>query len=213
MANVTANWNFPTLYRLGNGRIAELADACKETGITRPLLVTDPGLANLPMIAEALERCKKSGVPVALFCDIKPNPVEANISAGVVAYRDGGHDGVIAFGGGSALDCGKLIAFMAGQSRPVWDFEDVDDWWTRASTQGIAPIIAVPTTAGTGSEMGRAGVVTNEATHEKKIIFHPQMLPAIVIADPELTVGLPEIITIGTGMDALAHCLEAYCAP
>ena len=213
MANMIANWSFPTLYRFGAGRISELAEACKESGITRPLLVTDPGLAGLPMIAQALKCCEAGGTQASLFADIKPNPVEANITAGVAAYRDGGHDGVIAFGGGSALDCGKLIAFMAGQSRPVWDFEDVGDWWTRASTDGIAPIIAVPTTAGTGSEMGRAGVVTNEATHEKKIIFHPQMLPAIVIADPALTVGLPEIITIGTGMDALAHCLEAYCAP
>ena len=144
---------------------------------------------------------------------MKPNPVESNLTAGIAAFKKGGHDGVIAFGGGSALDLGKLIAFQAGQTRPVWDFEDIGDWWTRADSDAIAPIVAVPTTAGTGSEVGRAGVVTDEATHTKKVIFHPKMLPAIVIADPELTVGMPPFITAGTGMDALAHCLEAYCAP
>ena len=148
-----------------------------------------------------------------MFSDVKPNPVESNLTAGIAAFKKGKHDGVIAFGGGSALDLGKLIAFQAGQTRPVWDFEDVGDWWTRANSDAIAPIVAVPTTAGTGSEVGRAGVITNEATHTKKVIFHPKLLPAIVIADPELTVGMPPFITAGTGMDALAHCLEAYCAP
>ena len=148
-----------------------------------------------------------------MFSDVKPNPVESNLTAGIAAFKKGKHDGVIAFGGGSALDLGKLIAFQAGQTRPVWDFEDIGDWWTRANSDAIAPIVAVPTTAGTGSEVGRAGVITNEATHTKKVIFHPKLLPAIVIADPELTVGMPPFITAGTGMDALAHCLEAYRAP
>ena len=143
----------------------------------------------------------------------EPNPDETNLVDGVAAFEAGGHDGVIAFGGGSGLDLGKLVAFMTGQTRPVWDFEDVGDWWTRADAGGIAPIVAVPTTAGTGSEVGRAGVVTNEATHVKKVIFHPKMMPKVVICDPELTVGMPPAITAGTGMDALAHCLEAYCAP
>ena len=151
-------------------------------------------------------------MPYAVFSDVKPNPVEANLTAGIAAFKKGKHDGVIAFGGGSALDLGKLIAFQAGQTRPVWDFEDIGDWWTRANSDAIAPIVAVPTTAGTGSEVGRAGVLTNEATHTKKIIFHPKLLPAIVIADPELTTGMPPFITVGTGMDALAHCLEAYSA-
>jgi alcohol dehydrogenase class IV len=153
-------------------------------------------------------------VPAAgLFARVRGNPVAANIEAGLAAYRAGGHDGVIAFGGGSALDAGKVIAFMSGQTRPLWDFEDIGDWWTRADPRGIAPVIAVPTTAGTGSEVGRAGVVVNEATHQKKIIFHPQMMPAVVISDPELTVGLPPAITAATGMDAFVHCFEAYCAP
>jgi alcohol dehydrogenase class IV len=143
---------------------------------------------------------------------VKPNPVESNLAAGVEAFRSGGHDGVVAFGGGSGLDTGKLVAFMAGQSRPVWDFEDVGDWWTRADADRIAPIVAVPTTAGTGSEVGRAGVITDERTHTKKVIFHPKMMPKVVIADAELTVGMPPMITAGTGMDAVAHCLEAYCA-
>ena len=158
-------------------------------------------------------RCsREAGLAPGFFADVQPNPVEANLTAGVAAFRAGGHDGVVAFGGGSGLDTGKLIAMMAGQTRPVWDFEDVGDWWTRADADGIAPIVAVPTTAGTGSEVGRAGVLTNEATHTKKIIFHPKLMPKIVICDPELTVGMPPAITAGTGMDALAHCLEAYSA-
>ncbi len=156
---------------------------------------------------------KDAGMEAQLFSDVQPNPVASNVEAGVEIFRDGGHDGVIAFGGGSALDAGKCIAFITGQSRPIWDFEDIGDWWKRVDPDGIAPIVAVPTTAGTGSEVGRAGVVSNEETHIKKVIFHPLMLPKIVICDPELTVGMPLAITAGTGMDALAHCLEVYCAP
>jgi len=209
MALPDANWNFPTRIRFGSGRIAELPKACRSLGIERPLLVTDPGLAEMPMVKSAL-----ASLPTgAVFSAIHSNPVGADVEAGVAVYRDGGHDGVVAFGGGSALDVGKVVAFMSGQSRPLWDFEDVGDWWTRADPAGIAPIVAVPTTAGTGSEVGRAGVILDEATETKKIIFHPKMLPGIVIADPELTVGLPPHITAATGMDALAHCLEAYCAP
>jgi alcohol dehydrogenase class IV len=210
---LTANWSFPTAVRFGPGRIAEIAASCRAAGIARPLLVTDRGLSGLPMIARALELCRDGGLAALLFDGVQPNPVESNVHDGVSAFRSSGHDGVIAIGGGSALDCGKLIAFMAGQTRPIWDFEDIGDWWTRADETAIAPIIAVPTTAGTGSEVGRAGVVTDEATHTKRIIFHPKMMPRIVICDPELTVGLPRAVTAGTGMDALAHCLEAYCAP
>ena len=208
-----ANWNYPTAVRFGAGRIAELADALAVAGIARPLLVTDPGIARLPMLAKVLDGLAAAGRPALVFSDVKPNPVESNIAAGVAAYKAGGHDGVIAFGGGSGLDAGKVIAFMAGQTRPMWDFEDVGDWWTRAKPEGIYPIIAVPTTAGTGSEVGRAGVITDETTHTKKVIFHPLMMPKVTICDPELTVGMPKFITVGTGMDALAHCLEAYCAP
>jgi len=213
MSTPTANWSYPTAIRFGAGRVAELADACRAASISRPLLVTDAGLAKLPITAATLELVKQAGLPAALFADVQPNPVESNVEAGVAAYRAGGHDGVIAFGGGSGLDVGKLIAFMAGQSRPLWDFEDIGDWWTRAHPDGIGPVVAVPTTAGTGSEVGRAGVVTQEATHTKKVIFHPKMMPKVVICDPELTVGMPPFVTAGTGMDALAHCLEAYCAP
>jgi alcohol dehydrogenase len=208
-----SNWNYPTAVRFGPGRIAELAEACAAAGIKKPLLVTDPGLSGLSMIADAIAHCRSSGLTVAVFDNVQPNPVERNVTDGVTAYRAGEHDGVIAFGGGSALDCGKVIAFMAGQTRRMWDFEDIGDWWTRANAEAIAPIVAVPTTAGTGSEVGRAGVITDEATHTKKIIFHPRMMPKIVICDPELTVGLSPRLTAGTGMDAFAHCLEAYCAP
>lgn len=211
--DLKGNWNYPTTIRFGAGRIAELPDACRELGIARPLLVTDPGLAQLPMVQQAIAHNEQAGVPTGLFSDIKPNPVGKNVDDGVRAYRDGGHDGVIAFGGGSALDAGKAIAFMAGQTRPMWDFEDIGDNWKAASAGGIAPIIAVPTTAGTGSEVGRAAVFLQETSATKKIIFHPKMLPSIVIEDPALTVGLPPHITAGTGMDALAHCLEAYCVP
>ncbi|MBJ6372350.1 iron-containing alcohol dehydrogenase [Sedimentitalea arenosa] len=208
-----ANWSYPTAIRFGAGRIAELAEACVSCGVTRPLLVTDRGLASLEITRRALNVIDAAGLGRALFFEVDPNPTEANLETGLAVYRDGGHDGVIAFGGGSALDLGKMIAFMAGQVRPVWDFEDVDDWWTRADASAIAPVIAVPTTAGTGSEVGRASVLTNAVSHEKKIIFHPLVLPKIVIADPELTVGMPRAITAGTGMDAFAHCLEAYCSP
>ena len=211
--SLTANWSYPTNIRFGAGRISELADACIAQGIERPLLVTDKGLAGLPITQNALEGLERAGLGRGLFFDVDPNPSELNLEAGVQAYRDGDHDGVIAFGGGSGLDLGKMVAFMAGQSRPVWDFEDVDDWWTRADADAIAPIIAVPTTAGTGSEVGRAGVITNSQTHVKKIIFHPKIMPGIVICDPELTVGMPAVITVGTGMDAFIHCLEAYSSP
>ncbi len=213
MTAPTANWSFPTAIRFGPGRISELAEACRQSGIEKPLLVTDAGLAPLPITTAALEALRAGGLAAELFADVQPNPVDSDLTKGVAAFKAGGHDGVVAFGGGSGLDTGKLIAFMAGQTRPVWDFEDVEDWWTRADPAGIAPIIAVPTTAGTGSEVGRAGVITNEQTHTKKIVFHPLMMPKIVICDPELTVGMPPAITAGTGMDALAHCLEAWCAP
>jgi alcohol dehydrogenase class IV len=212
-AVLTGAWNYPTRVLTGPGRIAELAEACKTAGITRPLIVTDKGLADGPVVARAREVLKAAGLTDDVFSDVKGNPTEANLNAGLAAYRWGEHDGVVALGGGSGLDVGKLVAFMAGQNRPVWDFEDVGDWWTRADAELIAPIVAVPTTAGTGSEVGRASVLTNEITHEKKIIFHPLMLPKVVIADPELSVGLPPFLTAGTGFDALAHCLEAYCAP
>ena len=212
-ATLTGNWNYPTAIRFGPGRITELAEACKSLGMTKPLLVTDPGLAGLPMVADALAANQAAGLPTGLFSDVKPNPVGKNVDDGIAAYRDGGHDGVIAWGGGSGLDAAKAVALMAGQSRPLWDFEDRGDNWLRADPAGIAPIVAVPTTAGTGSEVGRASVILDESDHTKKIVFHPKMLPSIVISDPELTVGLPAHITAATGMDALAHCLEAYCAP
>ena len=208
-AILKANWNYPTRIWAGPGRIAELPAACAALGIRRPLLVTDEGLREAPMVSAARALVPGTG----LFAGVRGNPVAANIDAGLAAYRQGGHDGVIAFGGGSALDAGKVIAFMSGQTRPLWDFEDVGDWWTRADARGIAPVVAVPTTAGTGSEVGRAGVIVNEVTHQKKIIFHPAMMPGVVISDPELTVGLPPGVTAATGLDAFVHCFEAYCAP
>ena len=210
---LTANWSYPTAIRFGAGRISELADACKAAGIAKPLLVTDKGLASMDITTNALGLLEAAGLGNALFADVDPNPNEKNVEEGLRVYRDGGHDGVIAFGGGSGLDLGKVLAFMAGQTRPLWDFEDIGDWWTRADADAIDPIVGVPTTAGTGSEVGRASVITNSVTEEKKIIFHPKILPSIVICDPELTVGMPGFITAGTGMDAFAHCLEAFCSP
>jgi len=210
---LNANWSYPTTIKFGAGRIKELAAACASLGIKAPLLVTDKGLAHLPITQSALDILQAAGLGRAMFADVDANPTEVNLLHGVIAYRDGGHDGVIAFGGGSGLDLGKMVAFMAHQTRPLWDFEDVGDWYLRADADAIAPIIAVPTTAGTGSEVGRASVITNSVTHEKKIIFHPKVLPGIVLADPELTVGMPKPITAGTGLDAFAHCVEAYSSP
>lgn len=210
---MNVNWNYPTAVRTGAGRISELAEACREVGIRRPLLITDPGLAGLPMVSQTVDRCRGDGLSCAVFSDIKSNPTGENVDAGVAKYRQGGHDGVVAFGGGSGLDAGKAVALLAGQTRPLWDFEDVGDNWLRADADAIAPVVAVPTTAGTGSEVGRASVITDTAHHVKKIIFHPKMMPRIVILDPELTVGLPPMLTAATGMDALSHNLEAYCSP
>ncbi|ASY57217.1 iron-containing alcohol dehydrogenase [Sinorhizobium sp. CCBAU 05631] len=210
---ITANWSYPTTVKFGAGRIKELADHCKAVGMKRPLLITDRGLAPMAITQGALDILEAGGLGRAIFAEVDPNPNDVNLEAGIRAFKDGGHDGVVAFGGGSGLDLGKCVAFMVGQTRPVWDFEDVGDWWTRASVEGIAPIIAVPTTAGTGSEVGRASVITNSASHVKKVIFHPKFLPAVTICDPELTVGMPKVITAGTGMDAFAHCLEAYSSP
>lgn len=213
VSDLRGNWNYPTRIWFGVGRIAELPMACRELGISRPLLITDPGLAALPMVRDAVQACSEADLPCGLHSDVQANPVEANVSSGVEAFRSGGHDGVIAFGGGSALDAAKAVALMVGQNRPIWDFEDREDWWTRVNVAGMAPVVAVPTTAGTGSEVGRASVITDLRDHTKKIIFHPRMLPGLVIADPALTTGLPPHITAAVGMDALSHNLEAYCSP
>ncbi len=210
---MNANWNYPTAIRTGAGRVSELADVCRDLNMNAPLLVTDPGLAGLPMVANAVANCEAAGLSIALFSDIKPNPTGSNVDDGIAAYRAGNHDGVIAFGGGSGLDAGKAIAVAARQSCSLWDLEDVGDNWLNADPDKIPPIIGVPTTAGTGSEVGRASVIVNEAEHKKAIIFHPKMLPACVILDPELTVGLPAGLTAATGMDALSHNLEAFCSP
>lgn len=210
---LAGNWSYPTAVRFGAGRIAELADACRMAGMSKPLLVTDRGVAQLPIMTRALEELKRGGLAAAVFGEADANPTDQNLAAGIAAYHAGGHDGVVAFGGGSGLDLGKLVAFQQGQTRPVWDFEDIDDWWTRADSAAIAPIVAVPTTAGTGSEMGRAGVLLETQAQVKKIIFHPKILPTAVICDPELTLGMPPFFTAGTGMDAFIHCLEAYSSP
>jgi len=211
--SLKGNWNYPTTIWFGCGRINELPRACQHLGINNPLLVTDAGLVKLPMIAQALKLNQQANLATAVFSNIKLNPNGKNIEDGVAQFKLDKHDGVIAIGGGSALDAAKAIALMAGQTRPIWDFEDVGDNWQRVDPQGIAPTIAIPTTAGTGSEVGRASVIVDDNAHVKKIIFHPKMLPGIVIEDPELTVGLPANITAATGMDALAHNLEAYCSP
>jgi alcohol dehydrogenase class IV len=213
IATLRGNWNYPSSIRFGVGRISELPDACRQLGITRPLLVTDKALASLPPVTDTMALCAKAGLPAALFAGVQSNPVGANVEAGVAAYKAGGHNGVIALGGGSGLDAAKAIALMVGQNRPIWDFEDRDDWYTRVNVAGMAPVVAVPTTSGTGSEVGRVSVITDESKHIKKLIFHPKMQPAIVIADPALTVGLPGNITAWVGMDALSHNLEAFCAP
>ncbi|MCB9598487.1 MAG: iron-containing alcohol dehydrogenase [Sandaracinaceae bacterium] len=213
MTSFTGNWNYPTSVRFGAGRVNELGAACAELGIRAPLVVTDPGLRALPLFADVMEIAREAGLRAAAFSEIQGNPVEKNVTDGVLAYREAECDGVIAFGGGSALDVAKAVALMVGQARPLWDFEDVGDNWTRVDTAGMAPVVAVPTTAGTGSEVGRCSVVTDEAAHKKRLIFHPKMLPERVICDPALTAGLPPALTAWVGMDALSHNLEAYLAP
>jgi alcohol dehydrogenase class IV len=208
ITSITGNWNYPTRIWAGPGRFSKLKDACEFANIHRPLIVTDEGIRDLPMMQQAAAQ-----LSAPVFSAIKGNPAASHVAAGLSAYRAGDHDGVVAIGGGAALDTGKVIAFMSGQTRPLWDFEDIGDYWTRAIPEGIAPVVAIPTTAGTGSEVGRAGVILNEETHQKKIIYHPAMLPKIVILDPELTVGLPRGVTAATGMDAFVHCFEAFCAP
>jgi len=238
---LSANWNYPTAIRAGAGRVRELPSLCFEYGIRAPLLVTDPGLASLPMISNILNHCEENGLRVQMFANIKGNPSGENVTEGLTVFRSGEHDGVLAVGGGSALDAAKAIALMAGQTRPLWDFEDEGDNYLRVNEDAMAPVIAVPTTAGTGedegdnylrvnedamapviavpttagtgSEVGRSSVITDEYAKIKRIIFHPKMLPAQVILDPELTIGLPANITAATGMDALSHNLEAWCAP
>ena len=206
---MSMNWNYPTTIWFGDQRINEIQKACESLNIQKPLIVTDPGILKTDII----EKINSSlNTKANIFSDVQSNPTGNNVELGVTYFNSNAHDGVIAVGGGSGMDVGKGIAFMAGQNRPLWDFEDIGDYWTRAKSEVIKPIIAVPTTAGTGSETGRAGVYTNEETKEKKIIFHPKMLPSIVILDPELTVPLPKSLTAFTGMDALAHCLESYCS-
>lgn len=212
-AAITADWGFPSRMLVGPGRLAELPGLCRDLGMARPLLVTDVGLRALPMIESTLAALRGAGLGAELFAEVQGNPVEANVDAGVAAYRGGDHDGVVAFGGGSALDVAKAVALMVGQRRPIWDFEDVGDNWRRADAGAIAPVVAIPTTAGTGSEVGRASVITNPATHRKVIVFHPRMLPQAIILDPEVTVGLPAPVTAATGMDAFVHCFESWCAP
>ncbi|MEH6912363.1 MAG: iron-containing alcohol dehydrogenase [Oceanicoccus sp.] len=207
------NWNYPSDMRAGAGFVAQLAACCKDLGISRPLLITDPGLAGLAMVNNALVQCRAQGIAVELFSNIKGNPTGENVADGLAAFNNGGHNGIIAFGGGSAMDAGKAIALMVGQKRPLWDFEDEGDNWQRVNESGVAPVIAIPTTAGTGSEVGRAAVITDTTCQKKRIIFHPKIQPQIVILDPELTVSLPSTITAATGMDALSHNLEALCSP
>ena len=201
------NWNYPTPIWFGINRIKEIQIACDNLNIKNPLIVTDPGILKTSIIDKVINSLTKE---TNVYSDVQGNPTGENVTNGVNVFNKGNHDGVIAVGGGSGMDVGKGIAFMAGQARPIWDFEDIEDYWTRANSDKIYPIIAIPTTAGTGSETGRAGVFTNEETHEKKIIFHPKMMPAIVILDPDLTIELPSSLTAFTGMDVLAHCLEAY---
>ena len=212
MNELTSNWNYPTAIKCGAGQVSNLPDWCFESGIRSPLLVTDPGLVELPMTQALIKQCRQAGLDLGIFSAVKANPNGANVSEGVEAFRAGQHDGVIALGGGSAMDAAKAIALMVGQDRPLWDFEDVGDNWLRVREDGMATVIAIPTTAGTGSEVGRASVITDEVAQCKRIIFHPRMLPSLVILDAELTLGLPPKLTAATGMDALSHSLEAFCA-
>lgn len=206
---INGTWSYPTQIRFGPGRVAELAEACRELGMARPLLVTDSGLADAAFVRDALAANDAAGLPTALFSDVQGNPTGENVTEGMRVYRDGGHDGVIALGGGSGIDAAKAIAMVSGQTGTLWDYLDR----SLIDPAGMAPVVALPTTAGTGSEVGRASIITEISARTKRIVAHPNMMPGIVIADPELSVGLPPGLTAATGIDALIHCLEAYCAP
>jgi len=210
--NLSGKWNYPTTVFFGAGEIKKLSSACRELGMSKPLLVTDAGLKDNPIVKTALKVNKDNGLETGLFADVKGNPTGQNIIDGVKVYNEGRYDGIIAFGGGSGIDAAKAIALMVGQDRPLWDFVDEGDNYLRVNVEAMAPVVAIPTTSGTGSEVGRASVIVNEEAHEKKIIFHANMLPKIVIADPELTIGLPPHITAATGIDAFVHSFEAFCA-
>ncbi|TGR17847.1 MULTISPECIES: iron-containing alcohol dehydrogenase [unclassified Mesorhizobium] len=207
--SMQSNWSFPTDVRFGAGRIRELPQALRDAGIRNPLFVTDQGLLSLPITTSTLDILRNAGMQAAVFSDVRANPVLKGVEDGVRMFREGKHDGVIAFGGGSALDTGKTIAFMAHQKGTLWDYDFLNGYWDRADPAAIAPFVTVPTTAGTGSDVGRGAMITDEATHTKKVVFHPLMRAKVVVADPELTVGMPQFITVGTGMDALAHCIES----
>ncbi|MEE4079685.1 iron-containing alcohol dehydrogenase [Pseudomonas viridiflava] len=207
------DWHYPTSIRAGAGRAAELADACHVTGIKRPLLITDRFLGSTDMIRSAVEDCRQQLGHCGLFDRVKGNPTGTNVADGLEAYKAGDHDGVIAFGGGSALDAAKAVALMSGQTRPLWDFEDIGQNHLRANPLGIAPVIALPTTAGTGSEVGRASVITDEQARVKRTILHIRMMPRIAILDANLTLDLPTHLTAATGADALTHCMESWCSP
>ncbi len=213
LTQLNANWNYPTSIWFGAGRLGEIKQACEQLGITKPLLVTDNGLVSLPLFQKIKDTFSKFQLKFGVFSELQPNPTGSNIEQGVVAFKQSGHDGIIALGGGSALDVGKTIAFIANQTKPLWHFEDIGDNWQDADPEAIVPLIAIPTTAGTGSEVGRAAVIIDEQSQSKKIIFHPKMLPPLVIADAELTQGLPPALTAATGLDAFVHSFEAYCAP
>jgi alcohol dehydrogenase class IV len=209
----STNWNFPTTIWFGPGRIDDLSKACVQMDIKKPLFVTDEGLIKLDIVKKAKDILSQNKIDFDIYSDVQGNPTGKNVMDGVTQFNQNNHDGIIAFGGGSAIDAGKAIAFMAGQTKTLWEFEDVGENWTFAREEGIVPIIAVPTTAGTGSEVGRASVILDEDSHSKKIIFHPKMLPGIVISDPELCIGLPPDLTAWTGIDAMVHAIEAFCAP
>ncbi len=212
-ASITADWGFPTRVLVGPGRLSETPELCREYGFTRPLVVTDPGVAGLAFTNGLMEALNGAGIEASLFTDVEADPKAATVEAGVAAFTRGRHDAVIGLGGGSALDAAKAVALMAGQTRPIWDFEDRGDNWKRADANAIAPVIAIPTTAGTGSEVGRASVITDAQARRKVIVYHPRMLPVAAILDPEVTLGLPRHLTAATGMDAVTHCVEAWSAP
>ena len=211
--SLITSWNFPTNIKIGSGSLKQISGICKDLKILKPLIVTDKNLQDNGIMQDLKNKLVNSSIPLNIFSKVDPNPTEKNLNDGLKILKNGGFDGIIAFGGGSALDLGKLLGFMVAQKLPVWEFEDSGENWKKANTDRILPIIAIPTTAGTGSEVGRAGVLTDNLNKVKKVIFHPEMLPKSVICDPNLTLNLPRNLTAGTGMDAFAHCLEAYCSP
>ena len=207
------DWSFPVPIAYGPGRLKEIAGFCRDAGMSRPLVVTDRGSAALPFLADLMRLLSEGGLHAALYSEISPNPRDDEIAGGRAMFRDGGHDGIIAIGGGSGMDGGKAIALTATNDIDLWAFEFEQTPPDMSAHAPFPPLITIPTTAGTGAETESTAMITDTAKGMKWCIWHAELKPALALLDPEITLGLPPHLTAWTGADALVHAIEAYCVP